>query len=150
MTNAAKSGSFSIGGKTNVHRLGFGAMRIVGDGVWGPPKDKAEALATLRRVPELGVDFIDTADAYGPEISEDLIREALHPYDGLLIATKGGLTRSGPEPLGAQGRSRLSDRCGEEEPRAAQGRHHRALATASHRSQGAAGRAIRRHQVPAR
>jgi aryl-alcohol dehydrogenase-like predicted oxidoreductase len=96
MTDAAKSGSFSIGGKANVHRLGFGAMRIVGDGVWGPPKDKAEALATLRRVPELGIDFIDTADAYGPDISEDLIREALHPYDKLLIATKGGLTRSGP------------------------------------------------------
>ncbi len=96
MTNAAKSGSFSIGGKANVHRLGFGAMRIVGDGVWGPPKNKAEALATLRRVPELGIDFIDTADAYGPDISEELIREALHPYDGILIATKGGLTRSGP------------------------------------------------------
>src|SRR6201994_932213 len=96
MTSAAKSGSFSIGGKAKVTRLGFGAMRIVGDGVWGPPKDKAEALATLRRVPELGIDFIDTADAYGPEVSENLIREALHPYDGVLIATKGGLTRSGP------------------------------------------------------
>jgi aryl-alcohol dehydrogenase-like predicted oxidoreductase len=96
MINAAKSGSFSLGGKANIHRLGFGAMRIVGDGVWGPPKDKAEALATLRRVPELGIDLIDTADAYVPDISEDLIREALHPYDKLLIATKGGLTRSGP------------------------------------------------------
>lgn len=96
MTSAAKSGTFTIGGKTKVHRLGFGAMRVTGDGVWGPPKDKVEALATLRRVPELGVDFIDTADAYGPDISEDLLREALHPYDGLLIATKGGLTRSGP------------------------------------------------------
>jgi aryl-alcohol dehydrogenase-like predicted oxidoreductase len=96
MTSAAKSGSFNIGGKAKVTRLGFGAMRVVGDGVWGPPKDKAEALATLRRVPELGVDFIDTADAYGPEISEDLIREALYPYDGILVATKGGLTRSGP------------------------------------------------------
>ena len=96
MTNAAKSGSFAIGGKTKVNRLGFGAMRIVGDGVWGPPKDKAQALATLKRVPELGVNFIDTADAYGPDISENLIREALHPYDGLVIATKGGLTRSGP------------------------------------------------------
>jgi pyridoxine 4-dehydrogenase len=96
MTDATNSGTFSIGGKTKVHRLGFGAMRVVGDGVWGPPADKKEALATLRRVPELGVDFIDTADAYGPEISEDLIREALHPYDGILVATKGGLTRSGP------------------------------------------------------
>jgi aryl-alcohol dehydrogenase-like predicted oxidoreductase len=103
MTSAAKSGSFSIGGKAKVIRLGFGAMRVVGDGVWGPPKDKAEALATLRRLPELGVDFIDTADAYGPEISEDLIREALHPYDGLLIATKGGLTRSGPNQWTSKG-----------------------------------------------
>jgi aryl-alcohol dehydrogenase-like predicted oxidoreductase len=96
MADVAKSGSFSIGGKVKVHRLGFGAMRITGEGIWGPPKDKAQALATLRRVPELGIDFIDTADAYGPEISEDLIREALHPYDGLVIATKGGLTRTGP------------------------------------------------------
>ncbi len=103
MTNAVKSGSFSIGGKANVHRLGFGAMRIVGDGVWGPPRDKAEALATLKRLPELGVNFIDTADAYGPEISEDLIREALHPYDGLVIATKGGLTRSGPNQWAPKG-----------------------------------------------
>jgi len=103
MPNAATSGSFAIGGKTKIHRLGFGAMRIVGDGVWGPPKDKAEALATLRRLPELGVNFIDTADAYGPEISENLIREALHPYDGLLIATKGGLTRSGPERWATEG-----------------------------------------------
>jgi len=103
MTNAAQSGSFAIGGKAMVHRLGFGAMRITGDGVWGPPKDKAAALATLRRVPELGIDFIDTADAYGPEVSENLIREALHPYDGLLIATKGGLTRSGPDRWAEKG-----------------------------------------------
>lgn len=96
MTNAAQSVSFTIGGKATVHRLGFGAMRVVGDGVWGPPKDKAQAMATLKRVPELGVNFIDTADAYGPEISENLLCEALYPYDGILIATKGGLTRSGP------------------------------------------------------
>lgn len=96
MTSAAQSGSFMIGGKAKIHRLGFGAMRITGGGVWGPPKDRAEALATLRRLPQLGVNFIDTADAYGPGISENLIREALHPYDGLVIATKGGLTRSGP------------------------------------------------------
>lgn len=96
MVSAAKSGTFAIGGMAKVHRLGFGAMRVTGEGIWGPPKDKAEAMATLRRVPELGIDFIDTADAYGPEISEDLLREALYPYDGLLIATKGGLTRSGP------------------------------------------------------
>jgi pyridoxine 4-dehydrogenase len=103
MTSATKSGIFNIGGKAEVHRLGFGAMRIVGDGVWGPPKDKAEAIATLKRVRELGVDFIDTADAYGPDISEDLIREALYPYDGVLIATKGGLTRSGPNQWAPKG-----------------------------------------------
>lgn len=103
MPSAAKSGSFSIGGKAKVHRLGFGAMRVTGEGVWGPPKNKAEALATLRRVPELGVNFVDTADAYGPEVSENLIREALHPYDGLLIATKGGLTRSGPNRWSPKG-----------------------------------------------
>ena len=103
MINAAQSGSFTIGGKAKVHRLGFGAMRIVGNGVWGPPKNKAEALATLKRVPELGIDFIDTADAYGPEVSENLIREALHPYDGLVIATKGGLTRSGPDRWAPKG-----------------------------------------------
>ncbi|HKY18001.1 MAG TPA: aldo/keto reductase, partial [Rhizomicrobium sp.] len=76
--------------------LGFGAMQITGPGVWGPPRDKAEALRVLRRLPGLGVNFIDTADSYGPDISEQLIREALYPYDGLLIATKAGFTRSGP------------------------------------------------------
>jgi pyridoxine 4-dehydrogenase len=96
MPNAAKSGIFKIGGKIPVHRLGFGAMRVTGSGVWGPPQDKAEALRTLKALPGLGVDFIDTADSYGPEVSENLIREALHPYKGLLIATKGGLTRPGP------------------------------------------------------
>ena len=96
MPNAAKSGIFKIGGEIAVHRLGFGAMRITGAGVWGAPQDKAEALRTLKALPELGVDFIDTADSYGPEVSENLIREALYPYKGLLIATKGGLTRPGP------------------------------------------------------
>ena len=104
MPNAAKSGqSFKIGGEFAVHRLGFGAMRITGSGVWGLPQDKAEALRTLKRLPGLGVDFIDTADAYGPEVSENLLREALHPYKGLLIATKGGLTRSGPDRWTAKG-----------------------------------------------
>jgi pyridoxine 4-dehydrogenase len=96
MTNAAKSGIFNIGGKIPVHRLGFGAMRVTGSGVWGQPADKAESLRTLKRLPELGVDFIDTADSYGPDVSENLIREALYPYQGLVIATKGGLTRPGP------------------------------------------------------
>jgi pyridoxine 4-dehydrogenase len=95
--NAAKSGTFKIGGDLAVHRLGFGAMRIVGKGVWGEPEDRDEALRTLRRVPGLGINLIDTADSYGPEISERLIREALHPYKGLVIATKGGLLRPAPD-----------------------------------------------------
>jgi aryl-alcohol dehydrogenase-like predicted oxidoreductase len=95
--SAASSGTFRIGGRTEINRLGFGAMRVTGKGVWGPPTDRAEALRTLKRVPELGVTFIDTADSYGPDVSEELIREALWPYRGLLIATKGGLTRPGPD-----------------------------------------------------
>lgn len=94
--NAAKSGTFKIGGDLAVHRLGFGAMRIVGKGIWGEPEDRDGALQTLKRVPELGVNLIDTADSYGPEISERLIHEALYPYKGLVIATKGGLLRTGP------------------------------------------------------
>ena len=97
MTSATKSGSFKIGGKIKINRLGFGAMRITGPGIWGPPKDRAESMRVLKALPELGIDFIDTADAYGPEVSENLIREALFPYEGLVIATKGGLTRPGPE-----------------------------------------------------
>ena len=96
--SAAPSGTFKIGGDVAVHRLGFGAMRITGKGVRGEPADEPEALRTLKRLPELGINFIDTADSYGPDISEELIFEALHPYaDGLLIATKGGLTRTGPD-----------------------------------------------------
>jgi len=101
--NAAAAGLFSIGGDIPVHRLGFGAMRITGKGIWGEPVDPAAARATLRALPELGVNLIDTADSYGPEVSENLIREVLHPYRGMLVATKGGLTRHGPDiwkPLG--------------------------------------------------
>src|SRR5256884_2129211 len=91
---AARSGTFVIGGDLPVHRLGFGAMRITGKGIWGEPRDHDEAIAVLRRAVELGVNFIDTADSYGPEVSERLIAEALHPYpDDLVIATKGGLER---------------------------------------------------------
>ncbi len=95
--SAAASGSFKVGGEIEVHRLGFGAMRVTGKGIWGPPADKAEALRVLRRLPELGVTFIDTANSYGPDVSEELLREALHPYDGLLVATKAGLVRTGPD-----------------------------------------------------
>jgi len=89
--------TFALGGDLTVHRLGYGAMQITGDGVWGPPADREGALAVLRAAVEHGVDFIDTADSYGPQVSEQLIHDALHPYaDGLVIATKAGLTRTGP------------------------------------------------------
>src|SRR5947209_17462926 len=95
--SAASSGTISLGGELTVHRLGFGAMRITGDGIWGPPKNPAAAIAVLRRAVELGVNFIDTADSYGPNVSEGLIAEALAPYPkDLVIATKGGWNRPGP------------------------------------------------------
>ncbi len=95
--SAAASGTFRLGDVT-VHRLGFGAMRLTGAGIWGEPRNHAAAIAVLRRALELGIDFIDTADSYGPEVSERLIAEALHPYpQGLVIATKGGLLRPGPD-----------------------------------------------------
>jgi len=95
--NAKTSGVFSLGGDLPVHRLGFGAMRITGEGIWGEPKDPAAAKKVLQRAVEIGVNFIDTADAYGPEVSERLIGEALAPYSNdVVIATKGGLTRQGP------------------------------------------------------
>ena len=110
--NAAASGVFLIGGDLPVHRLGFGAMRITGPGVWGEPRDPAEARRVLRRAVELGVTLIDTADSYGPEVSERLIAEALHPYPkGLVIATKGGLTRSGPGKWAPVGRPEYLRQC---------------------------------------
>lgn len=110
--NAAASGTFSIGGDLPVHRLGFGAMRITGPGIWGEPKDREEAKRVLKRLPELGVNFIDTADAYGPEVSESLIAEALHPYPaGLVIATKGGFTRQGPNKWAIVGRPEYLRQC---------------------------------------
>src|SRR6185312_7340201 len=110
--NAAASGTFEIGGDLRVHRLGFGAMRITGKGIWGDPKDPAEARRVLRKVVDLGVNLIDTADSYGPEVSERLIAEALHPYPkGLVIATKGGLTRSGPEEWAPVGRPEYLRQC---------------------------------------
>jgi len=95
--SAAAAGTFILGGDLTVNRLGYGAMRITGKGIWGPPADKPGAIATLRRAVELGVNFIDTADSYGPNVSEELIAEALHPYPaGLVVATKGGWERVGP------------------------------------------------------
>ena len=103
--DAARAGTIDVGGDLTVNRLGFGAMRLTGPGIWGPPADRAEALAVLRRVVDCGVTFIDTADSYGPDVSEELIAEALHPYpDDLVIATKGGLLRTGPGQWPTNGR----------------------------------------------
>jgi pyridoxine 4-dehydrogenase len=103
---AAASGRFWLGGEQGrpVHRLGFGTMRLTGPGIWGPPADRAAAVAVLRRAADLGVDLFDTADSYGPDVAEELLREALHPYDGLTIATKAGLLRTGPDEWHAYGR----------------------------------------------
>ncbi|MFN8039682.1 MAG: aldo/keto reductase [Acidimicrobiales bacterium] len=109
---AAAAGTFAIGGDRPVRRLGFGAMRITGPGIWGPPADHDASIRVLRRAVELGVDLIDTADSYGPFVSEDLIAEALHPYpDDLVVATKGGLTRSGPGVWEAVGRPEYLRQC---------------------------------------
>jgi aryl-alcohol dehydrogenase-like predicted oxidoreductase len=108
--SAAPSGSFTLG-DIPVTRLGFGAMRITGPGIWGEPKDVAEAKRTLARVPELGIDLIDTADSYGPYVSEDLIAEVLAPYKGLVIATKGALTRHGPDIWRVLGRPEYLRQC---------------------------------------
>jgi aryl-alcohol dehydrogenase-like predicted oxidoreductase len=110
--NAKASGTFSLGGDLSIYRLGFGAMRITGEGIWGEPKDRDESKRVLKRLPDLGVNFIDTADAYGPEVSEDLIAEALHPYPaGLVIATKGGFTRQGPNRWAVVGRPEYLRQC---------------------------------------
>ena len=111
-TLAAGSGTFSLGGDLPIHRLGYGAMQITGPGVWGEPADRNEAIRVLRRAVELGVTLIDTADSYGPGVSEDLIREALHPYPAdLVIATKGGFTRSGPGEWQEDGRPEYLRQC---------------------------------------
>ena len=104
-STATASGTYTLGGDLTINRLGYGAMRITGDGIWGPPKDKAEAIRVLQATQDLGINFIDTADSYGPYVSEELIAEALHPYpEGLLIATKGGLERTGPNEWPVNGR----------------------------------------------
>src|SRR6266513_1258147 len=105
LTDESSAGTFTLGGELNVRRLGFGAMRLTGRGIWGPPPDRDRALEVLRRAIDLGVNLIDTADAYGPEVSENLIAQALHPYPpDLVIATKGGLKRSGPGAWERDGR----------------------------------------------
>ena len=111
MSVVEASGTFVLGGDLPVHRLGFGAMRITGEGIWGPPGDHENAIRVLTRAVELGVDFVDTADSYGPYVSEDLIREALHPYDGVVVATKGGLTRHGPGQWEQVGRPEYLRQC---------------------------------------
>lgn len=111
-TYASKSGTFQIGGKLSVHRLGFGAMRLTGSGIWGNPKNPQEAKAVLRRALDLGINFIDTADSYGPEVSENLIAETLYPYPSdLIIATKGGITRQGPNLWTPVGRAEYLVQC---------------------------------------
>ncbi len=109
--HAAASGRFLIGGDIAVHRLGFGAMRITGKGIWGDPANPDGVRTTLRELPALGVNLIDTADSYGPEVSENLIREVLHPYPDMLVATKGGLTRHGPDIWAPVGRPEYLRQC---------------------------------------
>lgn len=108
---AKASGTFLLGGDLPIHRLGFGAMRITGKGIWGDPPDRDEAIRVLKRLPELDINFIDTADSYGPFVSEDLIREALHPYGDIVVATKGGLTRHGPDIWRPVGRPEYLRQC---------------------------------------
>jgi aryl-alcohol dehydrogenase-like predicted oxidoreductase len=108
---AASAGTFKIGGDLEIARLGYGAMRITGEGIWGPPKDHDAAIAVLKRLPQLDVDFIDTADAYGPEDSENLIHESLHPFNGIHVATKGGFTRHGPNIWAPVGRPEYLRQC---------------------------------------
>ncbi|EEB08658.1 hypothetical protein SJAG_03821 [Schizosaccharomyces japonicus yFS275] len=110
-TKARAAGTVTIGSDLTVNRMGFGAMKITGDGIWDMPADKEKALDTLRTLPKLGVNFIDTADAYGPETSENLIREVLYPYKGLVVSTKGGLTRQGPGKWRPVGRPELLRQC---------------------------------------
>ena len=109
--SAASAGQIEIGGDFTVNRFGFGAMRLTGKSIWGDPVDPAAARETLRLLPKLGINFIDTADAYGPFVSEDLICEELHPYDHILVATKGGLTRPGPETWRPLGRPEYLRQC---------------------------------------
>ena len=148
--NAKASGTFAIGGDLTVNRLGYGAMRITGDGIWGEPKDREGAKKVLRRAVELGVNFIDTADSYGPEVSEQLIGEALAPYaKGVVIATKAGLTRQGPNQWLPVGRPEYLVQQVEMSLRRLKLETDRPVAIASHRSKGAGGRVAGRDQETA-
>src|SRR6184192_4307824 len=144
VTEPGTSSVFRLGGDLPVNRLGFGAMRITGEGIWGWPADRGNTLKVLRRVVELGVNLIDTADAYGPETSELLIAEALHPYPkDLVIATKGGLTRPGPGQWGAERPPGIPHPMCGEESKTTPTRANRFVSTASHRSESADGRIAR-------
>jgi pyridoxine 4-dehydrogenase len=110
-TSVEPAGTFTLGGELTVRRLGYGTMQLPGPGVWGEPRDRHQAIAVLRRAVELGISLFDTADSYGPFVAEDLLREALHPYDSITIATKGGLTRSGPAEWHPVGRPEYLRQC---------------------------------------
>ncbi len=109
--SAAAAGTFAVGGDITINRLGFGSMRLTGRGIWGEPEDRAECLRVLKRLPDLGINFVDTANSYGPSVSETLIAEALFPYHGMLIATKGGFTRQGPDRWAPVGRPEYLREC---------------------------------------
>ena len=147
------SGTFTLGagsdGATTVHRLGYGAMQICGPGVWDEPADRAGCIAVLRRAVDMGVDLIDTADSYGPEVSERLIFEALHPYpEGLVIATKAGLTRQGPGSVAPRRPARVPPPAVRAQPPAPRRGAHRPVPAAPHRPQGAGRRAVRPPRRP--
>ena len=145
MSLAEHSGTIDIADLGTVYRLGFGAMRITGSGIWGEPKDRGEAIAVVRRAVELGVNFIDTADSYGPDVSELILAEALHPYaEGLKIGTKAGFTREGPNRWTTNGRPDYLRERVDGQPEEAAGRASGSAPAAPDRPQGARGRPVRR------
>ena len=144
---AEKAGEFLIGNDLRVTRLGFGSMRLTGTGIWGEPVDRAESIRVLRRAVELGINLIDTADSYGPNVAEEIIAEALHPYPaGLVIATKGGFERAWAEQMGRERKAGASAVGVRREPATAAPGPHRSLSTASNRSEGAGRRSVRRFE----
>ena len=144
-SDASASGEFKIGGELPVHRLGYGAMRITGKGIWGEPENPEEAVRVLQRIPELGINFIDTANSYGPEVSERLIGDTLAPYaNGLVVATKVGLTRQGPDQWLPVARPEIHARVPGNEPAPPQSRYNRLVPAAPYRRESTSGRPIRR------